>query len=185
MINEIYDDATLSMEESLEALKRNYMTLRTGKVLPTILDNITVDYYGTQTALSQVASISTPDATTINISPWEKHLVADIEKAIAAANIGVNPNNNGESVQLFFPPMTQDQRKQSAKGAKIMTDNAKVAIRNVRKSANDKIKKLLKDKEITEDESKKSQDEIQKITDGFVIKADDMYKAKDAEIMKI
>ena len=185
MLNDIYDDTTLNMDESLEALKRNYMTLRTGKVLPSILDNITVDYYGTQTALSQVASISTPDATTINISPWEKHLVGDIEKAIAAANIGVNPNNNGESVQLFFPPMTQDQRKESVKGAKVMTDNSKVAIRNVRKSANDKIKKLLKDKEITEDESKKAQDEIQKITDSIVTKADEMYKAKDIEIMKI
>jgi len=185
MINEIYDDTKLAMYESLEALKRNYMTLRTGKVLPSILDNITIDYYGTQTALSQVASISTPDATTINIAPWEKHLVKDIESAIAAANIGVNPNNNGESVQLFFPPMTQDQRKESVKGAKTMTDNAKVAIRNVRKHSNDKIKKLQKNKEITDDESKKAQDEIQKITDSFVAKADEMFKNKEAEIMKI
>ena len=152
---------------------------------PSILDNITVDYYGTQTALGQVASILVPDATTINISPWEKHLVGEIEKAISAANIGVNPNNNGESVQLFFPPMTQDQRKESVKGAKVMTDNAKVAIRNIRKSANDKIKKLLKDKEINEDESKRAQDEIQKITDTYVVKADALYKAKDIEIMKI
>ncbi|MEA3314720.1 MAG: ribosome recycling factor [Campylobacterota bacterium] len=185
MINEIYDNTKEAMDKSLEALKRDYMTLRTGKVMPSILDNITVDYYGTQTALSQVASITTPDATTINIAPWEKHLVAEIEKAIAAANIGVNPNNNGEAVQLFFPPMTQEQRKESVKGAKTMTDNAKVAIRNIRKTANDKVKKLLKDKEITEDESKKYQDEIQKITDGYVVKSDDMYKAKDAEIMKI
>jgi len=185
MINEIYDDTKLNMDESLEALKRNYMTLRTGKVLPSILDNITIDYYGTQTALSQVASISTPDATTINISPWEKNLVKDIESAIAAANIGVNPNNNGESVQLFFPPMTKDQRKESVKGAKVMTDNAKIAIRNIRKSANDKVKKLEKDKEVTKDESKASQEEIQKITDGFVANADNMYKAKDLEIMKI
>ncbi len=185
MINEINDDTNLNMEESLEALKRNYMTLRTGKVMPSILDNITVDYYGTQTGLSQVASVSTPDATTINISPWEKNLVGEIEKAISAANIGVNPNNNGESVQLFFPPMTQDQRKESVKGAKVMTDNAKVAIRNIRKSANDKVKKLEKDKELTTDESKSAQEEIQKITDGYVRKADDMYKAKDLEIMKI
>lgn len=185
MVNEIYDDTKLNMDESLEALKRNYMTLRTGKVMPSILDNITVDYYGTQTALAQVASVTTPDATTINISPWEKHLVGEIEKAINAANIGVNPNNNGESVQLFFPPMTQDQRKESVKGAKTMTDNAKVAIRNIRKNANDKVKKLEKDKELTKDESKAAQDEIQKITDGYVVKADDMYKAKDAEIMKI
>jgi len=185
MINENYEETKVSMDKSLEALKRDYMTLRTGKVQPSILDNITVDYYGTQTALGQVASILVPDATTINISPWEKHLVGEIEKAISAANIGVTPNNNGESVQLFFPPMTQDQRKESVKGAKVMTDNAKVAIRNIRKTANDKIKKLLKDKEITEDESKRAQDEIQKLTDTYVVKADDLYKAKDIEIMKI
>ena len=185
MINENYEETKVSMDKSLEALKRDYMTLRTGKVQPSILDNITVDYYGTQTALGQVASILVPDATTINISPWEKHLVGEIEKAISAANIGVNPNNNGESVQLFFPPMTQDQRKESVKGAKVMTDNAKVAIRNIRKTANDKIKKLLKDKEITEDDSKRAQDEIQKLTDSYVVKADDLYKAKDIEIMKI
>lgn len=185
MINENYEETKENMDKSLEALKRDYQTLRTGKVQPSILDNITVDYYGTQTALAQVASILVPDATTINISPWEKHLVGEIEKAISAANIGVNPNNNGESVQLFFPPMTQDQRKESVKGAKVMTDNAKVAIRNIRKTANDKIKKLLKDKEITEDDSKRAQDEIQKITDSYVAKADDLYKAKDIEIMKI
>jgi len=185
MINEIKEETKESMDKSLEALKRDYMTLRTGKVQPSILDNITIDYYGTQTALSQVATILVPDATTINISPWEKHLVGEIEKSISAANIGVNPNNNGEAVQLFFPPMTKDQRKESVKGAKVMTDNAKVAIRNIRKSANDKIKKLLKDKEINEDESKKALDEIQKITDSYVVKADATYKAKDIEIMKI
>ncbi|BFU77972.1 ribosome recycling factor [Arcobacter sp. 15-2] len=185
MINENYEETKENMDKSLEALKRDYQTLRTGKVQPSILDNITVDYYGTQTALAQVASILVPDATTINISPWEKHLVGEIEKAISAANIGVNPNNNGESVQLFFPPMTQDQRKESVKGAKVMTDNAKVAIRNIRKTANDKIKKLLKDKEITEDDSKRAQDEIQKITDSYVAKADELFKAKDIEIMKI
>jgi ribosome recycling factor len=185
MIKENYDETKENMDKSLEALRRDYQTLRTGKVQPSILDNITVDYYGSQTALSQVASILVPDATTINISPWEKNLVGEIEKAISAANIGVNPNNNGESVQLFFPPMTQDQRKESVKGAKVMTDNAKVAIRNIRKSANDTIKKLLKDKEITEDESKKSQEEIQKLTDSYVVQADDLFKAKDIEIMKI
>jgi len=185
MVNEIYEETKQSMEKSLEALKKDYTTLRTGKVQINILDNITIDYYGTPTALNQVATVLAPDGTTINITPWEKNLVGAIEKAIQEANVGVNPNNNGESVQLFFPPMTQEQRKESVKGAKIMTDNAKVAIRNVRKHANDKIKKLLKDKEITEDENKKSLDEIQKITDGYVVKADDMFKAKDAEIMKI
>ena len=185
MINEIFEQTKEAMDKSLEALKRDYGTLRTGKVNPAILDNITVDYYGTQTALAQVANIVAPDATTINISPWEKHLVGEIEQAIQAANIGVNPNNNGESVQLFFPPMTIDQRKESAKGAKGMTDNAKVAIRNIRKSSNDKIKKLNKDKEINDDESKSAQDEIQKITDSYVTKADDIFKAKEAEILKV
>ena len=185
MLNEIFENTKEAMNGAIDALKRDYGTLRTGKVNPSILDNITVDYYGTQTALAQVATILSPDAITINITPWEKHLVGDIEKSIFAANIGVNPNNNGESVQLFFPPMTVDQRKESAKGAKAMTDNAKVSMRNMRKSANDKIKKLLKDKEINEDESKKALDDIQKITDGFVIKADTTFKAKEAEILKV
>ena len=185
MLNEIYEETKTSMEKSIEALKRDYQTLRSGKVSTSILDNVKVNYYGTPTALSQVATVLAPDATTINISPWEKHMVGEIEKAIQAANIGVNPNNNGESVQLFFPPMTVDQRKESAKGAKAMTENAKVAIRNIRKSANDKIKKLSKDKEITEDEAKKSEAEIQKITDSFVVKADETFKAKEAEIMKV
>jgi len=185
MVNEIYNNTKENMEKSLEALKRDYQTLRTGKVHTSILDNITVDYYGTQTPLSQVATILAVDATTINITPWEKHLVGDIEKAIAIANIGVNPNNNGEAVQLFFPPMTMEQREHSAKDAKAMTEKAKVAIRNVRKHSNDKIKKLEKDKELTKDESKSAQDEIQKITDTYIAKADEMFKNKEAEILKV
>lgn len=185
MLNEIYEETKQHMEKSLESLKRDYGTLRTGKVHTSILDNITVDYYGTPTALNQVATVLAPDATTINITPWEKNMVGPIEKAISAANIGVNPNNNGESVQLFFPPMTQDQRKESVKGAKSMTDNAKVAIRNIRQNSNNKIKKLEKDKEITQDDSKKAQDEVQKITDTYTAKADQMFAAKETEIMKI
>jgi len=185
MVNEIYDNMKENMDKALESLKHNYQTLRTGKVQTSILDNITIDYYGTQTGLAQVANIIAPDATTITISPWEKHLVGDIEQAIAAANIGVNPNNNGEAVQLFFPPMTVEQRQISAKGAKTMTDDAKVVIRNVRKAANDKVKKLEKDKEITKDESKAAQDEVQKITDGYVTKSDEILKAKEIEILKV
>ncbi|HIP11158.1 MAG TPA: ribosome recycling factor [Arcobacter sp.] len=185
MVNEIYDNMKENMDKALESLKHNYQTLRTGKVQTSILDNITIDYYGTQTGLAQVANILAPDATTITIAPWEKNLVGDIEQAIAAANIGVNPNNNGEAVQLFFPPMTVEQRQISAKGAKTMTDDAKVVIRNVRKAANDKIKKLEKDKEITKDESKAAQDEVQKITDGYGTKADTILKAKEIEILKV
>jgi len=185
MLQEIYADTKDHMEKSIEALKKDYKTLRTGKVTTAVLDGVKVDYYGTPTDLNQVGSVLAADATTIVVNPWEKNLLGDIEQAINAANIGVNPNNDGEVIKLFFPPMTVDQRKESAKGAKVMTDNAKVAIRNIRKSANDKAKTLHKDKEITDDEHKKAQDEIQKITDSFVVKADETLKAKEQEILTV
>ncbi len=185
MLQEIYAETKNHMEKCIEALKRDYKSLRTGKVSTSILDGIKVNYYGTPTELNQVASVLAPDATTIVISPWEKNLVSDIEKAINEANIGVNPNNDGTVVKLFFPPMTVEQRQEAAKQAKGMTDNAKIAIRNVRKHSNDKVKSLHKDKEITEDENKKAQDEIQKITDTFVVKADDTLKTKEQEILTV
>jgi len=185
MLEEIYSQTKEQMEKSIEALKRDYKTLRTGKVNVNILDGIKVDYYGTLTDLSQVGSILATDATTITINPWEKNLLGTIEKAIQTANIGVNPNNNGEVIKLFFPPMTVEQRQETAKSAKTMTDNAKVAIRNIRQNANTKIKNLLKDKELTEDDSKKAQDEIQKITDNFVAKADETLKTKEKEILTV
>jgi ribosome recycling factor len=185
MLDEIYAETKEHMDKSLEALKRDYKTLRTGKVSPSVLDGVKVDYYGTMTDLNQVGSVTALDATTIAVNPWEKNLLSDIEKAIQAANIGVSPNNDGDFIKLFFPPMTVDQRKESAKQAKGMTDNAKVAIRNIRKNANDQVKSLHKDKDITDDENKKAQDEIQKITDSYVTKADDTLKAKEAEILKV
>lgn len=185
MFDEIYEETKENMEKSLEALKRDYKTLRTGKVSPSVLDGVKVDYYGTMTDLNQVGSVTALDATTIAVNPWEKSLLHDIEKAISAANIGVSPNNDGDFIKLFFPPMTVDQRKISAKGAKTMTDNAKVAIRNIRKHANDQLKKLHKDKEISDDENKKASDEVQKITDGFVAKADQILKDKEKEILTV
>ncbi len=185
MLEEIYQDTKEHMDKSLESLKRDYTSVRTGKVTTKILDGIKVNYYGTPTELSQVATVLALDATTISINPWEKNLVSDIETAIQAANIGVNPNNDGESVKLFFPPMTVEQREKSAKQAKGMTDDAKVAIRNVRKHANDQVKKLHKDKEITDDENKKAMDEIQKITDSYVAKTDAMFKDKEKEILTV
>lgn len=185
LLNEVYEYAKEHMDKSLESLKRDYSSLRTGKVTTKILDGIKVDYYGTPTDLNQVATVLVVDATTISISPWEKNLLGDIEKVINEANIGVNPNNDGESIKLFFPPMTVEQREKSAKEAKGMTDNAKVAIRNVRKHANDEVKKLHKDKEITDDENKKGQEEVQKITDNYVVKADEIFKAKEKEILTV
>lgn len=185
MLDAIYEETKDHMDKSIESLKRDYKTLRTGKVNTTILDGIKIDYYGTPTELNQVGSVLATDATTIVINPWEKNLLSDIERAIQNANIGVNPNSDGEVIKLFFPPMTVEQRNEAAKQAKGMTDDAKVAIRNVRKHSNDKVKKLHKDKEITDDENKKALDEIQKITDNYVAKADDTFKAKEAEILKV
>src|SRR5574344_61116 len=147
MLEEVYSQTKEQMEKSIEALRRDYKTIR--------------------------------------INPWEKNLLGIIEKAIQTANIGVNPNNNGEVIKLFFPPMTVEQRQETAKQAKVMTDNAKVAIRNIRQNSNTKIKNLLKDKLITEDDSKKAQDEVQKITDGFVAKADETLKTKEKEILTV
>lgn len=185
MLEEIYAETKEHMDKSIESLRRDYKTLRTGKVSTSILDGIKVDYYGTPTDLNQVGSVLASDATTIVINPWEKNLLGTIEKAIQNANIGVNPNNDGETIKLFFPPMTVEQRQESAKQAKGMTDNAKVAIRNVRKHSNDKVKALHKDKVITDDENKKAQDEIQKITDAYVVKADETLKTKEKEILTV
>ncbi len=134
------------MQKSIEALKRDFSTLRTGKVSTNILDHIRVDYYGNPTPLNQVANVLAVDATTISITPWEKHMVSQIEKAIQSANIGVNPNSDGDSVKLFFPPMTMEQREEIAKQAKAMAEKAKVAVRNIRKESNRDIKELEKAK---------------------------------------
>ncbi|BAF70997.1 ribosome recycling factor [Sulfurovum sp. NBC37-1] len=185
MVNEIFEHTKENMDKSLEALKRDFASLRTGKVTTNIVDNIKVDYYGTPTPLNQVGSVIATDATTISITPWEKNLLSDIERAIQEANIGVNPNNDGDFIKLFFPPMTSEQRQEIVKQAKAMAENARVAIRNIRKDANNKIKKLEKDKEISEDESKRAHDEIQKITDDHIGMVDELFKAKEADILKV
>ena len=185
MVNDILNKQKSSSEKSLEALKKDFTTLRTGKVNTHILDHIQVDYYGTQTPLKQVATVLATDAMTISITPWEKTLLKNIESAIAAANIGVNPNNDGEAVKLFFPPMTKEQREENAKQAKAMGEKAKVSIRNVRKDANDAVKKLEKDKMISEDEAKKALNEVQKLTDSFSAKIDELVKSKEAELLKL
>ena len=185
MINEIYESCETKMQKSIEHMQREFKTLRTGKVTTTVLDNIKIDYYGTPTPLDQVGSVLAADATTIVVNPWEKNLLGDIESAIAAANIGVNPNNDGDQIKLFFPPMTVEQRQESVKQMKGMGENAKVSIRNDRRDANDKIKKLEKDKEITQDESKSAQENIQKITDKYIAKIDSILKDKEAEILKV
>jgi ribosome recycling factor len=185
MLNAVYDDATEHMEKSIEAMKREFSTLRTGKVTTAVVDQVKVDYYGTPTPINQVGNVIAMDATTISITPWEKGLLGDIEKAIQEANIGVNPNNDGDFIKLFFPPMTVEQRHEIVKQAKAMSEKAKVAIRNIRKDANDKVKKLEKEKEISEDEMKRGLDQVQKITDETVKKIEEILAAKEAEILKV
>ena len=185
MVNEIYNYTKEHMDKSLEALKRDFSTLRTGKVTTNIVDNIKVDYYGNPTPLNQIGNVIALDAVTIAITPWEKNMVNDISKAIQEANIGVNPNSDGDMIKLFFPPMTVEQRGEIVKQAKAMGEKAKVAVRNIRKDSNDKIKKLEKDKELSEDESKKAHDEVQKITDNRVSKIDELLKAKEDDILKV
>jgi len=185
MLNEIYDHTKEQMDKSIEALKRDFSTLRTGKVTTHVVDHIKVDYYGTPTALNQVGNVIALDATTISITPWEKSMLNPIEKAIQKADIGVNPNNDGDFIKLFFPPMTSDQRRQIVKQAKAMSEKAKIAVRNIRKDSNKDIKEYEKEKDISEDESRRGQTEIQKITDSHVGKIDVILATKEADILKV
>jgi ribosome recycling factor len=185
MLNEIYNECETKMQGSIEHMQKEFKTLRTGKVTTSVLDNVKIDYYGTPTPLDQVGSVLATDATTIVVNPWEKHLLADIESAIMKANIGTTPNNDGDQIKLFFPAMTVEQRQESVKQMKGMGEKAKISVRNDRKHANDQVKKLEKDKEITVDESKSAQDQIQKTTDKYITQIDSILKDKEAEILKV
>jgi ribosome recycling factor len=185
MLNEIFKACETKMQGSIEHMQRDFKTLRTGKVTTSVLDNVKIDYYGTMTPLDQVGSVIATDATTIVINPWEKNLLSLIESAIMKANIGTTPNNDGNQIKMFFPAMTVEQRQESVKQMKGMGENAKVSIRNDRRDANDKIKKLEKDKEITTDESKSAQETIQKTTDKFITNIDQILKDKEVEILKV
>ncbi|MFA6196222.1 MAG: ribosome recycling factor [Sulfurimonas sp.] len=185
MLNEIYSECETKMQLSINHMLRDFKTLRTGKITTSVLDNVKIDYYGTMTALDQVGSIIATDATTIVINPWEKNLLAAIDSAISKANVGANPNNDGVQIKLFFPAMTVEQRQESVKQMKGMGEHAKISLRNDRKNANDKIKKLEKDKLITADESKSAQEVIQKTTDKYSVNIEQILKDKEVEILKV
>lgn len=185
MIDDIYGSTKNNMQKTLDSLKRDFLGLRSNKVSTMILDNIKVDYYGVVTPLNQVSSIILQDATTIVVTPWEKNILKDIERSIAEANIGVNPNNDGSCIKLFFPPMTMEQRQIIAKDVKAIGEKAKIALRNIRQDSNNSIKKLERNKDITEDISRVAYDEIQKYTDDYVKKVDIMVASKEEEILKV
>ena len=178
----VYED---KMEKTLSNLQEEYVSIRAGRANPHILDKIQVDYYGTPSSLQSVANISGPEARMIQIQPWEASLIKDIEKAILASDIGLTPANDGKVIRLVFPELTEDRRKELVKDVKKKGENAKVAVRNVRRDANDTIKKENKANEISEDEQKQLEDKIQKLTDKFVAKIDDAVEAKSAEVMTV
>lgn len=173
------------MDKVLDNLDNNFAEIRAGRANPAILNKVNVEYYGTPTPLNQVASIAVPEARQIVIQPWDKSLLNDIIKAIEKAEIGINPMNDGNSIRLIFPELTEDRRKEIVKDVKKMSEEAKVAIRNVRRDEMDDAKNQLKNKEISEDEEKGLEDEIQKVTDKFVAKVDEMTNKKVDEVMTV
>jgi ribosome recycling factor len=179
------NDSKQRMEKALQNLDREFRRLRTGRASAALLEGIKVDYYGTPTPIEQLASISVPDARMISIQPWDKAAFKDVEKAIQKSELGLNPINDGKVIRVNIPPLTEERRKELAKVAKKFTEEAKVGIRNVRRDANEALKKQEKSKEITEDELRRLQDEVQKLTDEFIAKADAALAAKEKEILEI
>lgn len=177
----LYDS---KMQKSYENLSGEYATIRAGRANPHILDKLMVDYYGTPTPIQQVGNISVPEARIIMIQPWEKSLIKEIEKAILTSDIGINPNNDGTSIRLVFPELTEDRRKELVKDVKKKAENAKVAVRNIRRDGNDAFKKLGKT-EISEDELKELETELQKLTDSYIQKIDQLTEEKSKEIMTV
>ncbi len=173
------------MSKSLDALNEEFSSIRAGRANPHILDKIRIDYYGTPTSLQQVANISVPEARMIQIQPWESSLIKDIEKAILVSDLGITPNNDGKVIRLVFPELTEDRRKELAKDVKKKGDNAKVAIRNVRRDANDTFKKANKAGELSDDELSNAEDEVQKITDKYVALVDKAIEDKTKEILTV
>ena len=173
------------MEKSLESLENEYSNIRVGRANPNILNKIKVDYYGVPTPLQQVGNVSVPEARTIVITPWENSLLKEIEKAIICSDLGLNPNNDGKSVILNFPELTEERRKELVKDIKKKGENAKVAVRNIRRDANDYFKKQYKANEISEDEQKDYEEKVQKLTDKYVEKIDSTIENKSKEIMTV
>ena len=173
------------MGKSIENLKKEFSRIRTGRATPSLLEGITVDYYGSIMPINQVATITIPEARLLIIQPWEKNMLAPIEKAIQASDLGLNPQNDGNLIRLPIPALTEDRRKELYKTSKKISEESKVALRNIRRDSNEKLKKAEKDKEITQDEQKKGLDEIQKLTDDFIKNVDDLLTGKEKEIMEI
>jgi len=185
MINEILDDARKRMNKSVDSLKSELMRLRTGRANTGLLDNIKVDYYGNPSPLNQVANVTVADSRTLSVQPWEKSMVAIIEKAILESDLGLNPMSAGDNIRIPIPPLTQERRLDLVKLVKSEGEGGKVAIRNIRRDAISNIKELLKEKEISEDDEHRAEDQVQKLTDSFIATIDAVLKEKEEELMEI
>lgn len=183
-LNEILDNATAGMDKCIEHTKSEFAKIRAGKASASMLDGVSIDYYGTMTPLNQTANISTPDARTITIQPFDKSMTPDIEKAITDANLGLNPQNDGDLVRINVPPLTEERRKEFVKKVKAEAEQAKVTIRNERKDANEGIKKLQKDG-LAEDAAKGGEADVQDLTNAYIKKIDDLVTVKEKEIMTV
>jgi len=185
VIDELKKDAEERMKKALDAMHKAFNKIRTGRAHPSILDGVTVDYYGQETPLIQVASVNVEDARTLAISPWEKHMVPVIEKAIMTADLGLNPSTSGDLIRLPMPTLTEESRKSYVRHARNEAEQGRIAVRNVRRDVNNDIKELLKEKEITEDDERRAMDDIQKLTDKYVAQVDEQLKEKEKDLMQV
>ena len=185
MLDDIVKDTKDNMEKVIEALKKNLATIRTGRASPGMLDGVRVDYYGSPTALNQLATVSVADARLLVVKPFEKKVLKDIERAIVEANLGFNPNNDGETIRLAMPPLSTERRKEYVKMSKSKGEDAKVAIRNVRRDSNEMLKEACADSSITQDDEKRGLKSVQDLTDAFVKSVDDQLVKKEKEIMEV
>jgi len=185
VINDIKAEAEKKMKKSLEALHSAFNKIRTGRAHPSILDSVTVNYYGQETPLKQVASVNVEDNRTLTVSPWEKNLVPTIEKAIMSSDLGLNPTTSGDIIRVPMPMLTEETRREMVKQAKADAEHGRVSIRNARRDANSMIKDLLKEKEITEDDERRGEDEIQKLTDKYIAEVEKMLKSKEEDLMAV
>lgn len=185
MEKELKRKAVEKMDHSIEALKKEFASVRTGRASLALLDGIKVDCYGAPTPLQQVASLSVPESSQIAIQPWDQKIISDIEKAIMKSDLGLTPSNDGKVIRINIPLLTEERRKQLVKVVRKNSEDAKVAVRNIRRDVNDEIKKLEKEKHLSEDDTKKSLDEIQKFTDSYVKKIDEILMHKEKEIMEV
>ncbi len=185
MIDDILKDAKQRMGKSVESLENELSRMRTGRAHPSLLEHVKVDYYGAETPLSQVANINTEDARTLTVTPWEPPMVAAVEKAIINSDLGLNPNTAGTVIRVPVPPMTEERRKDMVKVVRSEAEGGRVAVRNVRRDANSDLKELEKEKEISKDELRKSEEEVQKLTDAAIAEIDSVLQKKETELMEV